>query len=107
MIPVDALHRLVFSLTESIIDGAPDGPSETRKRQALAAFAEGYDLDVQDFATLVRVASGEAYERPNGRPGPKPGTTFATGGIVGGGLSGDPLRFFDTFTARPEADDDV
>lgn len=63
MIPAQLLHRLVAALTASITDDGDDIElSIAGHRERLADFAGLHDLDLEDFSTLLRVASGEAPE---------------------------------------------
>ena len=57
------LHRLVRSITNDLGAGLP--PSEQQgARERLVGFAVEHRLDLQDFGTLIRVASGEGWDEP-------------------------------------------
>lgn len=64
MIPAAALDRLLRSLVSSIVEPDEGDPARSmdNQRELLADFAGLYGLDLQDFATLVRIASGEATD---------------------------------------------
>lgn len=57
------LYRLVRSITNDLGAGLP--PSEREgTRERLVRFAVDHRLDLQDFATLLRVAAGEGCDEP-------------------------------------------
>ena len=67
MIPADRLYRLASSIVGSILlddDGA--GTSIDACRERLADFAFLHALDLEDFATLARVAAGDVDGYPDG-----------------------------------------
>lgn len=67
MIPAYLLHRLVVNLVDSAsaIDLDECGPtSDTAHRERLLNFARLHELDLEDMATLFRVAAGEGPYEP-------------------------------------------
>jgi len=86
MIPAQLLHRLLVNLTDSaqaidLEEGADT--SDAAHREALENFAGRHDLDLEDTATLFRVAAGEAIgpdERPTPNLGQWTGHISETGG---------------------------
>lgn len=65
MIPAHNLYRLVDNLVDSataieLDEGADTSPAAHRER--LEDFAGLHELDLEDTATLFRVAAGESYE---------------------------------------------
>lgn len=70
MIPASSMFGLIYALVDSIV--SPDEGDTVRSvsdaRELLADFAGHHDLSMQDFATLLRVAAGEAPMCAPGRP---------------------------------------
>lgn len=56
MIPAQLLHRVLRNMLT--VDGNTDNATRFKVEDVVSRF----DLDVEDFATLARVAAGEAWE---------------------------------------------
>lgn len=64
MLTAERLYRLVSNLADLIASSGTEsaGTEDTPRRESLLRFADEYDLDLEDAATWLRVASGESYE---------------------------------------------
>jgi hypothetical protein len=72
MIPAHLLHRLLVNLIDSATAIELDEGTETSDaahRERLEDFAGLHELDLEDTATLFRVAAGEDYQHPPTYPG--------------------------------------
>jgi hypothetical protein len=67
MIHPHSVYRLASHIVQATLESLIDEddvrePSDAAKREALIDLAGRYDLDVEDVATLYRIAAGEGVE---------------------------------------------